>query len=124
MAAEGKRLPLIYACAGCSSAAQLANALAVKLDRERVAEMSCVAGVGGDVAPLVEIARSGRPIVVLDGCEFACALHCLERQGVAPAMVVDLSQHGVVKRRYAEYLAEDFSRLHAALRDRIAALDA
>lgn len=124
MAVEGRRLPLIYACAGCSSAAQLANALAVKLDRERVVEMSCVAGVGGDVGPLVDIARSGRPAIVLDGCEFACARRCLERQGVEPALLFDLSQHGVVKRRYAEYSGNDFSRLHAALRERIATLDA
>lgn len=119
-----KRIPLIYACSGCSSAAQLANALAVRLDRERIAEMSCISGVGGDVAPLVEIARSGRPVVSLDGCEFACARQCLARHGVQPRHAVDLSEHGVVKRRYADFLAADFERMLAALRERVASFHA
>ncbi|MBF3198252.1 zinc-binding protein, partial [Pseudomonas aeruginosa] len=42
-------LPLVYACSGCSNVAQLANDLALRLDRARLAEMSCIAGVGGDV---------------------------------------------------------------------------
>ncbi|HAQ85985.1 MAG TPA: zinc-binding protein, partial [Pseudomonas sp.] len=43
------RLPLVYACSGCSNVAQLANTLAVRLDRAGLAEMSCIAGVGGRV---------------------------------------------------------------------------
>ena len=31
------KLPLVYACSGCSSAAQMANHFALKLDREGVA---------------------------------------------------------------------------------------
>ena len=42
--------PLVYSCSGCSSAAQLANHVALQLDRRGVAEMSCIAGVGGDVS--------------------------------------------------------------------------
>ena len=42
-----KSLPLVYSCSGCSSAAQMANDLALRLDRAGVAEMSCIAGVGG-----------------------------------------------------------------------------
>lgn len=47
-------LPLVYSCSGCSSIAQLANQVAVQLDREQVAEMSCIAGVGGGVKSLVK----------------------------------------------------------------------
>ncbi|MBK6295857.1 MAG: putative zinc-binding protein [Rhodoferax sp.] len=65
-------LALVYACSGCSSAAQLANHVAVQLDRQGVAEMSCIAGVGGDVPSLVRTATSGRAIVALDGCALAC----------------------------------------------------
>jgi len=57
-------LTLVYSCSGCSSAAQLANRLAVRLDRAGLAEMSCIAGVGGRVPSLVRhaerAARSGR----------------------------------------------------------------
>ena len=76
--------PLVYACSGCSNAAQTTNYLAVKLDRPGLAEMSCVAGVGAGVSHLLEVARSGRPIIALDGCHLACARQCLENQGIVP----------------------------------------
>ncbi len=77
-----KTLPLVYSCSGCSSAAQLANAVALRLDREGNAEMSCIAGVGGGVAPLVKLARSGRTILAIDGCQLACTRACMAKQGV------------------------------------------
>ncbi|HEX5056819.1 MAG TPA: putative zinc-binding protein [Gammaproteobacteria bacterium] len=98
---EYKELPLVYSCSGCSNAAQLANTLAVRLDREGLAEMSCIAGVGGNVKSLVKKATSGRPVVVLDGCALNCARKCLERHGVTPVLHIDLSAHGV-KKRYHE----------------------
>ena len=79
---RAERRPLVYACSGCSSAAQTANDVALALDRRGEAEMSCIAGVGGDVALLVRVAKSGRDIVVLDGCPLQCAKHCLARHGV------------------------------------------
>jgi uncharacterized metal-binding protein len=91
------RLPLVYACSGCSSAAQLANQMALRLDHAELAEMSCIAGVGAGVKPLARTARSGRPILALDGCPLHCVRHALALQGVAPAVHVDLSQHGVHK---------------------------
>jgi uncharacterized metal-binding protein len=41
-------IPLVYSCSGCSSAAQMANYLAIQMDRKNLAEMSCIAGVGGN----------------------------------------------------------------------------
>lgn len=69
--------PLVYSCSGCSSAAQMANYIAVQLDRMDVAEMSCIAGVGGNVKSLVRTATSGRKIIVIDGCPLACSKACL-----------------------------------------------
>lgn len=103
-------LPLVYSCSGCSSAAQLANALAVRLDRERRAEMSCIAGVGGDVPSLVKTARSGRPILVLDGCPLHCAKRCLDRYDVPIAAHVDLSRAGVKKRAHEDATPEESAR--------------
>lgn len=91
-------LPLVYACSGCSSAAQLANDLALRLDQEQQAEMSCIAGVGGDVRALLRTASSGRPILALDGCPLHCVRHSLARHGVVPDVHLDLSEHGVGKR--------------------------
>lgn len=91
------RLPLVYACSGCSSAAQLANQMALQLDHAALAEMSCIAGVGAGVKPLARTAQSGRPILALDGCPLHCVRHALARQGVVPTVHLDLSDHGVRK---------------------------
>ena len=108
-----RALPLVYSCSGCSSAAQLANALAVRLDREGLAEMSCIAGVGGDVPALVRTAQSGRPIVVLDGCPLHCAKQCLARYDIPIAAHVDLSNAGVKKRLHEDATPEESARAWA-----------
>lgn len=50
---ENEKLPLVYSCSGCSNIAQLANDVAVKMVWEGIAEMSCIAGVRGNVKPLI-----------------------------------------------------------------------
>ena len=96
-------LPLVYSCSGCSSAAQMANHLALQLDRAGAAEMSCIAGVGGGVAGLVRTARSGRRILALDGCVLKCAAACLANAGVVADAHLVLSEYGVKKRKHADF---------------------
>ena len=100
------KLPLVYSCSGCSSAAQMANQMALWLDRAGAAEMSCIAGVGGGVTGLVRTAQSGRPILALDGCVLHCVRACLERAGVRADTHLTLSDHGVRKRRHADFEVE------------------
>jgi uncharacterized metal-binding protein len=95
--------PLVYSCSGCSSAAQLANHVAVRLDRSGVAEMSCIAGVGGDVPSLLKIVRSGRPIIALDGCPLVCVKSSLARHGIVPARHYQLQQYGIKKRQHEDF---------------------
>lgn len=104
-------LPLVYACSGCSNAAQLANHLALRLAREGRAEMSCTAGIGGGVAPILRLARQPRPRIALDGCDLACARACLEREGLPPAVAINLAEHGVRKRKDAAFAAADAERI-------------
>ena len=115
-----RKLPLVYSCSGCSSAAQLANHVAVRLDREQTAEMSCIAGVGGDVHSLVLTAKSGRPIIAIDGCALQCVKNCLRRQGVAPTLHYTLSDLGVRKRLHQDFDLSDAEhvlyRIHDDLR--------
>lgn len=103
-------LPLVYSCSGCSSAAQMANELAVTFDRNGIAEMSCIAGVGGDVGPLVQAATADQEIVAIDGCPLQCTKSCLDRHGVTPTEHYDLSQRGVPKEFHTDFddeLAEE-----------------
>lgn len=101
-----KLRPLIYACSGCSDVAQLANNAAVRLDHDGEFEMSCISGVGGKVPALVKTARSGRPMVVIDGCPLHCARECLANVGVTPDDHVRLYDFGF-KKHYGQSYGED-----------------
>jgi len=98
MSREKESLPLVYSCSGCSNVAQLANDLAVVLDREGHAQMSCIAGVGGDVKALVKLAKSGRPILAIDGCKIACVKKTLAKNAVAPQWHLELTSFGIKKK--------------------------
>lgn len=108
----GSKLPLVYSCSGCSSAAQMANHLALRLDRDGLAEMSCIAGVGGGVPGLVKTAQGGRQILALDGCVLACVSACLHQAGVRPTQHVLLSEHGVKKRKHADFDVTEAQRVY------------
>ena len=107
------KLPLVYSCSGCSSAAQMANHLALKLDRDHAAEMSCIAGVGGGVTGLVRTAQSGRRILALDGCALKCVSACLSNAGVVADTHLVLSDYGVKKRQHADFDVVEAQRVYA-----------
>lgn len=92
-------LPLVYSCSGCSNVAQLANDIAIVLDREGHAQMSCIAGVGGNVKGLVKLAKSGRPILAIDGCKIACVKKVLEMHQIKASWHFELSSLGLKKNR-------------------------
>lgn len=90
--------PIIYSCSGCSSAAQMANYIAVKIDRKAIAEMSCIVGVGGNVKKMVKTAKSGRKIIAIDGCPLSCSKACLSNHHIEPDLHFELTQFGVKKK--------------------------
>lgn len=111
MPSKDPNFPLVYSCSGCSSVAQMANHVAVQLDRRGIAEMSCIAGVGGDVPHLLKIARSGRPIVALDGCPLACTKSTLARHGITPDHYHQFNDYGVKKRYHADFDVQDAEKI-------------
>lgn len=116
---KSEDLPLVYSCSGCSSAAQMANSLAIKLDRDGKAEMSCIAGVGGDVPSLVKVAKSGRPIIALDGCPLACAKSCLARHQVEPAAHFELSSFKVKKLIHQDFDPTQAQQIYEQISDEL-----
>ena len=112
-------LPLVYACSGCSSAAQLANHVALRLDREGEAEMSCIAGVGGNVKKLVKTATSGRRIIAIDGCPLSCAKACLNNHNVKPDLHIELTQYGVKKRNHVDFDLQQASEIMEQIAQKI-----
>lgn len=95
--------PIVYACSGSSNTGQMANYVALCLDRSRVAKMSCTAGIGGDVPAIVGFATWGRPTVVIDGCHRHCAKRCLARHGITPDRHYTLTDFGIRKRPQLDF---------------------
>jgi uncharacterized metal-binding protein len=79
--APAKTGVLVYACSGCSDAGELADRIARQLARDGVAQMSCLAGIGGRVKSLVAKAESAGRILVIDGCPLACGRQTLQLAG-------------------------------------------
>jgi uncharacterized metal-binding protein len=121
MSRERTVFPLVYSCSGCSSAAQMANHIALDIDRAGVAEMSCIAGVGGDVPSLVKLAKSGRPVVAIDGCPLECARNCLARHGVTPDLHFQLAER---KRYHMQFDPAEAALLAREVADDVALLAA
>ena len=104
-------LPLVYSCSGCSSIAQLANEIAIEPDRDHVAEMSCIAGVGGGVESSVRKAKSGRKIISLDGCRLHCAKSCLSMRDIKSTCLYTLTEFGIKKQYHMDFSASDVSNI-------------
>jgi len=111
--------PLVYSCSGCSDVAQLCNHLAIQLDRKGIAEMSCIAGVGGNVPGLVKTAQSGRPLIALDGCPMHCVKSCLQRHDVVATLHINLREFGFKKRKHVDFDDSDAAAAMRVVLDKI-----
>jgi len=90
--------PIVYSCSGCSNLAQMAHNISLNLDGDGIAEMSCISGVVGKVPPIMELAKSGRPIIAIDGCGLSCTKSCLEASGLKADYYYLISDLGFEKR--------------------------
>jgi uncharacterized metal-binding protein len=111
------QLPLVYSCSGCSNIAQLANQIAIELDRDQVAEMSCIAGVGGGVKSLVKKAKSGRKIISFDGCHLHCVKNCLSVHDIESTYHYTLTEYGIKKKYHMDFSPADVSDIKGRVID-------
>lgn len=114
--------PLVYSCSGCSSAAQMANYIALQLDRNGIAEMSCIAGVGGNVKKLVRIALTGRKIITIDGCPLACSKACLGNHSINAHGHFELTAMGVKKRDHEDFDPGEANKILKRIREAVTEL--
>ena len=73
---------LIFACSGAADVGAVADQAARRLTQKGVGQMFCLAGVGGDVAPIMERTRSASGILAIDGCSLDCVKKTLEQAGI------------------------------------------
>lgn len=90
------RLPLVFACAGCSAAGRLAYDIALELQRRGIAEMSCLAGVGAAKSHFLKQLKD-REVWVIDGCPIECAVGIFGQQSRHVDVRIQLHDVGVKK---------------------------
>lgn len=95
--------PVVYACSGCSNLAQMANELALSMDRDGIAEMSCISGVIGKVQPIMDMVKNDRSIIVIDGCCLGCTKACVDACGLVAEHYFVISKFGFEKRSKEEH---------------------
>jgi uncharacterized metal-binding protein len=104
--------PLVYACSGASNLGQLTNEIAIRLDREGLAEVSCAEAVGIEAGAPYAAATSGRPVVAVSGCSLACASRLLVEHGVTVTSAIQLENRGVLKAKHVSVDAADAARIY------------
>lgn len=87
----------VLACSGCSAAGELADHTARRLQQLGVAEMSCLAGVGGRIPTMMTVVRNASHILMIDGCWLACGASVLRTAGFTKFKQLKLHQVGVHK---------------------------
>ena len=112
-------LPLVYSCSGCSNLAQLANQLALDLDQTKIAEMSCIAGLGGNIKPLIRKAKSGQKILALDGCPLHCVKQTLKRHELEPKWHFTFTELGLKKRPHELFTSFEFQQVKNTVLEKI-----
>jgi uncharacterized metal-binding protein len=91
-----EKIPILFACSGCSNAGQLANDVALELNRRGIAEMSCLAGVGA-AKPSFLRKLSDREVWIIDGCPVQCSLGVFEQVRERVDVYIRLHDLGVKK---------------------------
>ncbi len=97
----------------------MANYLALQLDRAGEAQMSCIAGVGGDVRPLVQTAKNSEFIITLDGCALKCCQACLGKHHIQSNLPIVLSDYQVEKKLHQDFSMEKAHQLLEEIRSHL-----
>lgn len=90
--------PVVYACSGCSNVARIAHDIALNLDSDGLAEMSCVSGVAANVDEMKNTATSAYQTIAIDGCELSCTKLCLDNASVNVDHYFVVTDMGIEKR--------------------------
>ncbi len=90
--------PLVFACSGCSHLATMANDIALTLDSDGIAEMSCISWLMAAPEAKVKEKCAMRKVILIEGCGDSCSQECLDKAGVEIDIHFNLSDLGFIAR--------------------------
>jgi uncharacterized metal-binding protein len=87
----------VYACSGASNLGQLANQIALRLDRLGLAELACATEVGAEDH---DEQSASNPVLAISGCASGCCAAMLARNGIEVSRSVILAERGIAKAKH------------------------
>jgi uncharacterized metal-binding protein len=93
----GDGVRVLFPCSGAADTGEISDRVARRLTRSGVGRMSCLAGIGGHVAFVLDKMPGVDEIWAIDGCPEDCAKHTLERAGFIVAKHVRVTDCGLEK---------------------------
>ena len=115
-----KKNVLLYACSGGANVAEVADRAARELMFAGCGTMFCLAGLGADIADMIQTARDADLNVVIDGCPMDCAKKIFDRAGVTSYTQIKVTDLGIEKVKGVRCTQEQIDRTIAAVHDIIA----
>ncbi|NIA12535.1 MAG: zinc-binding protein [Nitrospiraceae bacterium] len=94
---ETIRYNLAFACSGAADVGAIADQAVRKLSREKAASMCCTAAIAAEIPDILEKATFAAKIVVLDGCDKACAKKIVDKGGFTNYAYIELGAMGMEK---------------------------
>lgn len=101
---------LILACSGASNVGQITNEVAKKLDVEKQGRFFCLAGVGGHISGMVASVDGSDKVLVIDGCQVACAKQTMDEAGLDDYEYVVVTDLGIEKNHDFELSTVDINK--------------
>jgi uncharacterized metal-binding protein len=68
----------------------------IELDRKKINNAGCLAGIGAALSSFVESAKTARTVVI-DGCPVSCGKKAAEKYGIQPAQHIVITELGITK---------------------------
>ena len=87
----------VLACAGASNVGQMTNKVAKRLDKSGKAGYFCLAGIGGHISGMIESVKGADKVLVLDGCDVACAKKTMEAAEIKDYEYLVVTNLGIEK---------------------------
>lgn len=88
---------LIFTCSGAADAGEVADRAGRKLNKQGIGAMFCLAGLGGQVEPIMKKTASASRILAIDGCLLNCVKCSLEQAGFNEFIHLQLADIGLEK---------------------------
>lgn len=90
--------PLVFSCSGCSHLATMANDIALTLDSDDIAEMSCISWLVKASETEVKEKVANRKVILIEGCSDSCSSECLKQSGVNADVHFNIADLGFIAR--------------------------